>query len=82
MEKLQEKLMDASVLEKCVDDVGGVFKFTVLLQKRVRELVKGMTPLVAVSENMTPIDIALKEFFEDKIDFITSEDKKKRKLKK
>ena len=48
--------------------VGNRFQFTVLLQKRVRELVKGANPLVRVESKSTgPIDIALQEFLEGKI---------------
>lgn len=76
--------MDGTVLENCVQKVGGVFKFTVLLQRRIRELVKGSTPLVAVTDDMEPVNIALKEFIEEKINYLdveTSSTKKKRSKK-
>jgi DNA-directed RNA polymerase subunit omega len=82
MNKVQDGLLNASILGKCTEEVGGVFKFTVLLQRRVRELVKGATPLVSVSGDMDPIDIAMKEFLDGKISFQEIDSKKKVKSKK
>ena len=55
------------MFDEAVEKVGGAFQLTVLLQKRVRELVRGATPLISVDSNMHPIDIALREVMEDKI---------------
>jgi DNA-directed RNA polymerase subunit omega len=53
--------------EKAIEKIGGSFKLSVLLQKRVRELVKGAQPLVEVKPDTNPIEIALREVLEDKI---------------
>ncbi|MFO0985290.1 MAG: DNA-directed RNA polymerase subunit omega [Planctomycetota bacterium] len=52
---------------------GGVFKFTVLLQKRIRELVKGAPKLVETSE-VDLIKIALLEIEEGKIEMVPLSD--------
>ncbi len=58
--------MDSSKIWELADRVGGVFKLTVLLQKRVQELVRGAPKLVD-----NPSDdfaaIALQELEEGKI---------------
>lgn len=52
---------------------GGVFRFTVLLQKRVRELVKGAPKLVETHETDL-IKIALLEIEEGKIEMVPLSD--------
>ena len=46
-----------ALAKKC----GGRFKMSVLLQKRARELVKGVPPLIEYMDSADPIDIALEE---------------------
>ncbi len=58
--------MDIVKIEEARKKVGGYYKLTVLLQKRVKELVKGAAPLVNV-RNANPIEIALEEILQDKI---------------
>jgi DNA-directed RNA polymerase subunit omega len=53
--------------ERAIEKLGGAFKLTVLVQKRVREIIRGASPLVPVTSDMSPIDIALREIMEDKI---------------
>ncbi len=53
--------------ERAIEKLGGAFKLTVLVQKRVREIIRGASPLVPVTSDMSPIDIALREILEDKI---------------
>jgi DNA-directed RNA polymerase subunit K/omega len=55
--------------DRAIEKIGGPFKLTVLLQKRIREIVRGASPLVPISKDMTPIDIALKEVMDDKVGF-------------
>ncbi len=50
--------------------MSGRFKVAVMLQKRVRELVRGANPLVSVTPEMSPIDIAEKEILEQKIKLV------------
>ena len=55
--------------ERAIEKLGGAFKLTVLLQRRVREIIRGASPLVPVTSDMSPIDIALKEILDDKIGY-------------
>ncbi len=52
--------MDQQLVWDLSERCGGVFKFTVLLQKRIHELVRGAPKLIEDS-SIDPIDIALKE---------------------
>lgn len=56
-----------AMYDRAIEKVGGAFKLTVLIQKRVREIIRGASPLVPVTPEMSPIDIALREVLEDKI---------------
>ena len=60
------------VLDELARKVGGRFKLTALLQKRIRELVAGAPRLVEIkSEN--PIDIAIEEIRADKIELVAED---------
>ena len=48
-------------LDKLAKRCGGRFKMSVLLQKRARELVRGVPPLIEDMDSADPIDIALEE---------------------
>ncbi len=52
--------MEHQVILEAERKVGGIFRLTALLQKRVRELVKGARPLVE-TDKVNPIDVALEE---------------------
>jgi DNA-directed RNA polymerase subunit K/omega len=58
--------MDRTKLWELSSKVGGLFKLTVLLQKRIRELVNGAPKLVETSTE-DYIQIALMEVEQDKI---------------
>jgi len=63
---MEEKIR---VIDELETKIGGRFLLTVLLQKRIRELVAGAPRLVETrSEN--PIDIAIEEIRAGKIDLI------------
>ena len=63
---MEEKIR---IIDELETKVGGRFLLTVLLQKRIRELVAGAPRLVETrSEN--PIDIAIEEIRAGKIDLI------------
>jgi DNA-directed RNA polymerase subunit omega len=47
--------------------IGGKFRLTALLQKRVAELVLGSRPLIENAKGMTNLEIAIQEVLEDKI---------------
>lgn len=59
-----EALKDDSIVHK----VGGRFKFTALIQHRIRELMDGARPLVE-REGRTDFEIAVQEICEEKITF-------------
>ncbi len=61
--------MDRTRVMDLADKVGGLFRLTVLLQKRVRELVSGSPPLIEV-ETTNPIDIAMAEIDADAIELV------------
>jgi DNA-directed RNA polymerase subunit omega len=53
-------------IEKLIDKVGGSFKLTILIQRRLLELKKGAPPLVeSTSSNL--MDIIYEEILTDKI---------------
>jgi DNA-directed RNA polymerase subunit omega len=63
---MEEKIR---IIDELETKIGGRFELTVLLQKRIRELVAGAPRLVETrSEN--PIDIAIEEIRAGKIDLI------------
>lgn len=58
--------MDSTKIWELSQKTGGVFKLTVLLQKRVQELIRGAPKLVE-TEDYDVLSIALKEVEEGKI---------------
>jgi len=52
--------------DKLVNRVGGRFKLTALIQRRLVELLQGARPLVE-TEGLTDIEVVVKELMEDKI---------------
>jgi DNA-directed RNA polymerase subunit omega len=52
--------------EDIINMIGGRFKLTALIQKRLRELMFGARPMVEPG-NLTPIEIAIKEIKVGKI---------------
>ncbi|MFT7463354.1 MAG: DNA-directed RNA polymerase subunit K/omega [Pseudohongiellaceae bacterium] len=61
--------MDRTRVMDLADKVGGLFRLTVLLQKRVREIVGGAPPLIE-TEKTNPIDIAMAEVEADAIELV------------
>ena len=53
--------------EKILNKVGGKFKLTALVQKRLAELLKGGRPLIKNIENKTMLEIVIQEILQDKI---------------
>lgn len=60
--------MNKSEIDGLAEKFGGRFKLTVLIQKRVRELVKGAQKLVD-SEHKNLIDIAVEEIKAGKVTY-------------
>lgn len=61
--------MDRTKVMELADKAGGLFRLTVLLQKRVRELVNGARPLIETEET-NPINIAMREVEEEAIELV------------
>ena len=59
-------MLDELKEEEIVNKVGGRFKLTALIQKRMLELMDGARPLVEPG-NMTPLEIVIQEILQDKI---------------
>ncbi len=50
-----------------VNKVGGRFKLTALIQKRLGELMEGSRPLIENAEGKTHMEIVIQEILQDKI---------------
>lgn len=50
-----------------IDKVGGKFKLTALIQKRLKELVTGSRPLIDDTKGKTQLEIVIEEIMQDKI---------------
>jgi DNA-directed RNA polymerase subunit omega len=60
-------MIEALKSEEIVKKVGGRFKLTALIQKRIVELMQGSRPLVERKRGMTDMEVAIQEILEDKI---------------
>ena len=58
-----EDLKNTELIHK----VGGKFKLTALIQKRLTELLQGSRPLIENTEGKTQLEIAIQEILQDKI---------------
>lgn len=58
-----EELKDTAIVNK----VGGRFKLSAMIQKRLLELIEGSRPLISDTEGLTPIEIVIEEIKQDKI---------------
>ena len=59
-------MIEAFKGEEIVTKVGGRFRLTALIQRRLKELIEGARPLVE-TEGKTPLEIAVDEIMQDKI---------------
>jgi len=59
-------MIEALRSDEIVNKVGGKFKLTALIQKRMLELMDGARPLVERG-NMTELEIVIQEILQDKI---------------
>jgi len=50
-----------------INKVGGRFKLTALVQKRLAELLQGARPLIEETEGKTMLEIVVQEILQDKI---------------
>jgi DNA-directed RNA polymerase subunit omega len=53
--------------EEIINKVGGKFKLTALVQRRMAELLQGGRPLIQDIENKTMLEIVVQEILQDKI---------------
>lgn len=60
-------MIEALKSEEIVLKVGGRFKLTALIQKRMLELLEGARPLVERKIGMTDMEVVIQEILEDKI---------------
>jgi DNA-directed RNA polymerase subunit omega len=60
-------MIEALKSEEIVEKVGGRFKLTSLIQKRMVELMQGARPLVERERGMTDMEVVIQEILEDKI---------------
>ncbi len=69
-----EELKDTEVVNK----VGGRFKLSALMQKRLVELMEGGRPLIEDTEGMSPMEIVVEEIKQDKIELTAEAEEKKK----
>ena len=58
-----DELKSMGIIEK----VGGRFKLTALIQKRLSELLAGSRPLIEDTEGLSQLEIVVQEILQDKI---------------
>ena len=67
-----EELKDIALADK----VGGRFKLTALIQRRLKELMDGSRPLIEDTQGKTQLEIVIQEILQDKIAIDYGADKK------
>lgn len=60
-------MIDELKSDEIVKKVGGRFKLTALVQKRLSELLQGGRPLIKDTEGKTMLEIVIQEILQDKI---------------
>ena len=68
-------MIEALKSEDVINKVGGKFRLTALIQRRLLELMQGARPLVEREKGMTDIELVIQEILDDKIaiDYDTSD---------
>ena len=61
------EMIDDLMSDKIIKKVGGRFKLTALVQRRLEELLQGARPLIEDSGDKTMLEIAIQEISQDKI---------------
>ena len=67
MKVLEKKMIEELKSMEILDKVGGRFKLSSLIQKRMTELMEGARPLIEDTEGKTAIEIVVQEIIQDKI---------------
>ena len=60
-------MIEALKSDEIVNKVGGRFKLTALIQKRIVEIMQGARPLVERTPGMTDMELVVQEILEDKV---------------
>ncbi len=60
-------MIEALKSDEVVNKVGGRFKLTALVQKRMLELMEGARPLVERKHGLTDLEVVIQEILQDKI---------------
>jgi len=60
-------MIDELKSEEIINKVGGRFKLTALIQKRLGELLQGARPLIEDPAGKTMLEIVIQEILQDKI---------------
>ena len=60
-------MIDELKSEEIINKVGGRFKLTALIQKRLGELLQGARPLIEDAADRTMLEIVIQEILQDKI---------------
>lgn len=60
-------MIDEFKSEEIVNKVGGKFRLTALVQKRLGELLHGARPLIEDTKGKTMLEIVVQEILQDKI---------------
>ena len=60
-------MIEALKSDEIVNKVGGRFKLTALIQKRMLEIMDGARPLVERKPGMTDLELVVQEILEEKI---------------
>jgi DNA-directed RNA polymerase subunit omega len=60
-------MIEALKSDEIVRKVGGRFKLTALIHKRMMELMEGARPLIERYDHMTDLEVVIEEIMQDKI---------------
>ncbi len=60
-------MIDELKSEEIVNKIGGRFRLTALVQKRLGELLQGARPLIEDAQGKTMLEIVVQEILQDKI---------------
>ncbi len=60
-------MIEALKSEEIVKKVGGKFRLTALIQRRLAELVQGARPMVERTKGMTDMEVVVEEILQDMI---------------
>ena len=60
-------MIDELKSTEIINKVGGKFRLTALIQKRLDELMQGSRPLIEDTEGKTQLEIVIQEILRDKI---------------